>query len=100
MNDFRVELYAVEILFDILCSCYRTDLSVSCDLEAGSGFCDIDCVAHPADCLRENSFEKLCFCININVSVAVFSDGCRLYFAAQEVIHELSAVADSEYRDS
>ena len=100
MNNFRVELYAIEILFHILCSCYRADFSMCSDLEAGSGLCDINCVAHPADCLGQNAFEELCFRIDINVGVAVFSDGCGLNFTAKQVIHELCAVADTEYRDA
>ena len=82
MNNFRVELNAIEVLFNVLCCSNGANLCVCSDLKSGSRFCNINRVAHPADCLGKNVLEELCACVNINVSVAVFSDGCGLNFAA------------------
>ena len=95
-----MELYAVQALLHILCGSDRAGFCGGRNGESRSGFRNINSVAHPADCLTGYMFEKCCLIIDIDFGVTVFTDRSRCDFTAEEIIHELGAVADSKYRNT
>ena len=57
-------------------------------------------MTHPADGLTGNMSEKCGGVIYIDLGVTVFTDRCFCDLTAEEVVHELCAVADTKYRDT
>ena len=99
MHDLRMELYRIEVLGFIFHAGYRAYRCRCCYLEAFRCLLDVIRMAHPADGLRRNAFEELGprFC-NRNLGLAVFTGRRRLHGAAEDMCHELAAVADTEDR--
>ena len=106
VHHLRVELNRVKPLVRLLHRCRRAVVRVRRDPEARRHLGDIIRVAHPAGGLLRNSLEQRRFFlsggrrIQIDVRVAVLTDGRGPDGAAQHVRHQLRAVADAEHRNA
>ena len=98
MQHLRMELHCIKLALRILGSCYRAVGSVSGDFKAGSNLFNIVIVAHPADVLRRNIGEHGAGGINIYQGFTVFTLGSNTYIAAQQMAHELAAIANAQHR--
>ena len=101
MHDFRVELSCIELMIRILHCSDGADRCSCRDLEPSRSRCDIVGVTHPADGLFIDACKEFgCLFLDRDLSLAIFAGRCRSDFAAQEVRHELGAVADAQDGDT
>ena len=100
VQHLRVELYGVQTLFGIFNGCHRAVCGVGSDLEAGSRLLDVVIVAHPADGRRLHIGEQLALGVHKHLGLAVLTLGSAADMTAQQVHHQLAAVADSQHRDA
>ena len=91
-----MELYTVEFLLFVLSCSYGTYACLSRNSKSGSRLCDIYSMAHPAYGLFGYALKYSCIIIYIYYSMTILSDGSCCYLTAQEIVHELSAVADTQ----
>ena len=70
------------------------------DSESRCFFLDVVIVAHPADRLLGYISKKLACLIHSHFDLAVLTDRCFAYMSAENVGHQLRAVAESEYRNA
>ena len=114
MHDLRMELHGIEALLGVLHGGDRTVFRVGRDAEPFGGFGDVVRVAHPHDgaaglvtagdvlaVLRQGDiFQDALVVVHENFGFSVFGDRRRFDRRAEEVGHQLSAVADAEHRDA
>ena len=98
VQHLRVELYGVQTLFGIFNGCHRAVCGVGSDLEAGSRLLDVVIVAHPADGRRLHIGEQLALGVHKHLGLAVLTLGSAADMTAQQVHHQLAAVADAQHR--
>ena len=100
VEHFRVELNSVQTLLGVLCSSHRAVHGVCGDLEAGGCLLDVVVVAHPADGGGLNILEHLAAVVHKDLGLAVLTLRGAADMTAQQVHHQLAAVADSQHRDA
>ena len=100
VNDLRMELNCIEILLGTLHTCYRTGLCMSSDAETGRNLSNIYAVAHPADGFGRYTVKKLRGCIHVYFCMSIFAYNGFFNNAVQQVAHQLSAIADSQNRNT
>ena len=103
VHDFRMELRRIEAALGVLHRGDRADRREGRDREALRCLGDVVRVAHPADALLAHACKELrCLArlIERDFRLAVFARRCRLDLAAEQMGHELRAVADAEHRDA
>ena len=100
VEHFRVELNSVQALLGVLCSSHRAVHGVCGDLEAGGCLLDVVVVAHPADGGGLNILEHLAAVVHKDLGLAVLTLRGAADMTAQQVHHQLAAVADSQHRDA
>ncbi len=96
MQDFRVELDGIQLSLCILHRSHRAVCRVCRDLEAGCGFLNVVVVAHPADGRGVHIGEHLAAVVHKDLGLAILALGSTADMAAQQVHHELAAVADAQ----
>ena len=97
VQHLRVELYGVQTLFGIFNGCHRAVCSVGSDLEAGSRLLDVVVVAHPADGRGLYIGEQLALGVHEHLGLTVLTLGSAADMTAQQVHHQLAAVADAQH---
>lgn len=95
-----MELNSVQALLGVLCSSHRAVHGVCGDLEAGGCLLDVVVVAHPADGGGLNILEHLAAVVHKDLGLAVLTLRGAADMTAQQVHHQLAAVADSQHRDA
>ena len=95
-----MELDRVQAFFGILRRCHRAVDGVRRDLEAGSRLLDIVVVAHPADGGGLNIREHLAGIVYEHFRLAVLTLRRAADVAAQQMHHQLAAVADAQHRNA
>ena len=98
VQHFRMELDRVQALLSVLCRSYRAVDRVSSDLKAGRSLLNIVVVAHPADGGGLHISEQLALSVHEHFGLAVLALRCAADMAAQQVHHQLAAVADAQHR--
>ncbi len=98
VQHFRVELDRIQALLSVLCRCHRAVDRVGRDLEAGRSLLDVVIVAHPADRGGLNIREHLAAVVHEDLSLAVLALRCAADVTAQQMHHQLAAVADAQHR--
>ena len=98
VQHLRVELYGVQTLFGIFNGCHRAVCGVGSDLKAGSRLLDVIVVAHPADGRGLHIGEQLALGVYEHLGLAVLTLGSAADMTAQQVHHQLAAVADAQHR--
>ena len=98
VQHFRMELDRVQALLGVLCRSYRAVDRVSSDLKAGRCLLNIVVVAHPADGGGLHIGEHLAVRVHEHLSLAVLALRCAADMAAQQMHHQLAAVADAQHR--
>ena len=93
-----MELNSVQALLGILCSSHRAVHGVCGDLEAGGCLLDVVVVAHPADGGGLNILEHLAAVVHKDLGLAVLTLRGAADMTAQQVHHQLAAVADAQHR--
>ena len=93
-----MELDRVQALLSVLCRSYRTVDRVSSDLKAGRCLLNIVVVAHPANGGGLHIGEHLAVRVHEHLSLAVLALRCAADMAAQQMHHQLAAVADAQHR--
>ena len=63
-------------------------------------FLDVVIVAHPTDRLLGYISKKLACLVHSHFDLAVLTNRCLAYMSAENVGHQLRAVAESEYRNA
>ena len=94
-----MELHAVELLVGALHRCVKAALSGADDLEAGRQALHLDAVAHPVDGLLRHIVKQRRFLVG-QLHLAVFAGLCLAALAAQQVHHQLLAIADAQHGDA
>ena len=98
VEHLGVELNSVQPLFLVLSCGHRAVDSVGSDFETGRSLLDIVVVAHPADGGGLHIGEHLAAVVHEDLGLAVLTLGGAADVAAQQVHHELAAVADAQHR--
>ena len=98
VEHLGVELDGVQPLFLVLSCGYRAVDGVGSDFEAGRSLLDIVVVAHPADGGGLHIGEHLAAVVHEDLGLAVLALRSAADMAAQQVHHELTAVADAQHR--
>ena len=98
VEHLGVELDGVQTLFLILGRCHRAVDGVGRDLETGRCLLDVVVVAHPTDGGRLHIGEHLAAVVHEDLGLAVLALRCAADMTAQQVHHELAAVADAQHR--
>ena len=98
VEHLGVELDGVQPLFFVLSCGHRAVDGVGSDFEAGRSLLDIVVVAHPADGGGLHIGEHLAAVVHEDLGLAVLTLGGAADVAAQQVHHELAAVADAQHR--
>lgn len=98
VEHLGVELNGVQPLFLVLSCGHRAVDGVGSDFEAGRGLLDIVVVAHPADGGGLHIGEHLAAVVHEDLGLAVLALRGAADMAAQQVHHELAAVADAQHR--
>ena len=98
MQHFRVELDRVQALFLVLCRSYRAVDRVGSDLEARGCLLNVVVVAHPADGGRLNIREHFAVIVHEHLRLAVLTLRCTADVTAQQMHHQLAAIADAQHR--
>ena len=93
-----MELHRVEALFRIFHSCHRAVCGVGGDLETGGSLLNVIVMAHPADGGGLHIGEQLALGVHEHLSLAVLTLRCTADMAAQQMHHQLAAVADAQHR--
>ena len=93
-----MELDGVQTLLLILGRCHRAVDGVGRDLEAGRCLLDVVVVAHPTDGGRLHIGEHLAAVVHEDLGLAVLALRCAADMTAQQVHHQLAAVADAQHR--
>ena len=93
-----MELDRVQALLGVLCRSYRAVDRVSSDLKAGRCLLNIVVVAHPANGGGLHIGEHLAVRVHEHLSLAVLALRCAADMAAQQMHHQLAAVADAQHR--
>ena len=100
MKHFGVELNAVEILRCVLAGRHRAVLRMRDGSKVRRHFADVVEVAHPAYGLLRNPRKKRRSRVGFNLRPAVLLHRRTLHLAAQNLLHQLRAVAKSEHRNA
>ncbi|CCZ84372.1 putative uncharacterized protein [Ruminococcus sp. CAG:254] len=101
MIYFRMELYAIELLFRIFHCCYRTAGRMCRNRKAFRQLLNIVGMAHPRDCFFRQTGEQQAFRLIFCQCLAVFSGFFRgSNCSAQRICHQLAAVADAQNRNA
>ena len=100
VEHFRMELEAVEVLFRQLDGGDRAVIGIRGDCEACGRGLGVVVVAHPANGLRADVLKDLGLGIDVNQRFAVFTLRRLADMTAEQVRHELEAVAKSEHGDT
>jgi len=98
VEHLGVELNGVQPLFLVLSCGHRAVDGVGSDFEAGRSLLDIVVVAHPADGGGLHIGEHLAAVVHEDLGLAVLTLGGAADVAAQQMHHELTAVADAQHR--
>ena len=99
MQHLGMELHAVELLVGALHRCVKAALGGADDLEAGRQALHLDAVAHPVDGLLRHIVKQRRFLVG-QFHLAVFAGLCLAALAAQQVHHQLLAIADAQHGDA
>ena len=73
---------------------------MSSDAETGRNLSNIYAVAHPADGFGRYTVKKLRGCIHVYFCMSIFAYNGFFNNAVQQVAHQLSAIADSQNRNT
>ena len=92
-----MELHGIEALFRIFHSSHRAVCGVGGDLETRCCLLDVVVVAHPADGGGLHIGEQLALGVHEHLSLAVLTLRCTADMAAQQMHHQLAAVADAQH---
>ena len=95
-----MELNSVQALLGVLCRSYRAVDRVSSDFKAGRCLLNVVVMAHPADGGGLNILEHLAAVVHKDLGLAVLTLRSAADMTAQQVHHQLAAVADSQHRDA
>ena len=98
MQHFRVELHGVQALVRGFHRRHRAVSGMGDHLEAGRRLGDVVVVAHPADGAGADLLEQQGFGVHKHFGFAVFPFRGTLHPAAQQMHHQLAAVADAQHR--
>ena len=98
VEHLRVELDSIQALGLVFRSCHRAVDGVRRDLEVRSCLLNVVVVAHPADGGRLHVRKHLAAVVYKDFRLAVLTLRSAADMAAQQMHHELAAVADSQHR--
>ena len=100
MQHFRVELHTVQAAGGILCSGNRAVGGVGNNIKAGGSLLDIVIMAHPANILVRQAVKQRAGGIQIHNRLAIFAFRSLANLTAQHMHHQLTAIADAQYRNT
>ena len=100
MHYLWMELNGIPVFLRHFHSCYRADRSMACHSKALRGLLNIICMAHPADRLCRYIRKQLGGRVNIHLCLSVLADRGCCHLSAQQVCHQLCAIADSQNRNT
>ena len=96
VQNFRMELDGIQALLCIFRSGHRAVHRMRRDSEIGCCLLNVVVVAHPADGGGLNIREHLAGIVHEDLRFAVFTLRCTADMTAQQVHHQLAAVADAQ----
>ena len=100
VKDFRMELDGIELPTGIF---RRRHRAVFCPCHCPESWCqlrNIVKVAHPDNSLLRQVCKEGGICLQPGYCLAIFTDGSFLYFATQQVHHQLGPIAKTQHRNS
>ena len=97
VQHFRMKLHGIQTFFGIFGCCHRAVDRVGGDLETRCCLLDVVVVAHPADGGGLHIGEQLALGVHEHLSLAVLTLRCTADMAAQQMHHQLAAVADAQH---
>ncbi len=100
MQYFRMELDTVQLSVCILICRYRTVVGVRNGTEACTHFRNIIKMTHPAQCMLRHIGKQTGCCIHGNFCFSIFSIVGSFYLAAQNMLHQLCAIAQPQNGDA
>ena len=100
VGHLGVELDAIEAARAVAHRRERTGARAREHLESGGHLGDLVAVAHPNGGVRVDAGEQVRRLLHIDLRAAELAVACALDLAAEEVAHQLHAVADAEDRDA